>query len=399
MAITVGPTTTPIKAPASIDNLRFTNYTDGTKGAQVLEIDPVNRAITYGLTNAGGRAKLHSSTDGMLTGTLIKDFNVGVTNQSQELKGMRILPNGEAMVTIRNAYTKDDGGIFVSTGFKTNPATATWTRTLTYSNSGNYCTPFAWDVAPMGHVREGLVVVTEYGGQSVQGTTNIDAGSSRVWVSLDYGKTWRELFNLLKTYGTKNMHMHGVAYDQYTDNILMCFGDGYAGAPAVSGTMYSDDWMAETPTWKAIVPVQSAAAWQLTLMKPTPAGIVCGSDGGPDGIWFIARDGRGGYKFPEPVLTNIRGSWIGEMAYQSDPSRPSLMVFLNGQANADPVRVFLISARGDQIDEVYVDSQLAPKWGGTSYIVGPDRDGYVYWTATDGRSVRTLSRGVLNYSV
>ena len=87
------------------------------------------------------------------------------------------------------------------------------------------------------------------------------------------------------------------------------------------------------------------------------------------------------------------------MAYQSDPSRPSLMVFLNGQANADPVRVFLISARGDQIDEVYVDSQLAPKWGGTSYIVGPDRDGYVYWTATDGRSVRTLSRGVLNYSV
>ena len=65
MAITVRPTTTPIKAPASIDNLRFTNYTDGTKGAQVLEIDPVNRAITYGLTNAGGRAKLHSSTDGM----------------------------------------------------------------------------------------------------------------------------------------------------------------------------------------------------------------------------------------------------------------------------------------------------------------------------------------------
>ena len=399
MPITVRPTTTPIKAPASIDNLRFTNYTDVNKGALVLEVHPTKREKVYGYTNAGGKAKLFESTDGMLTGTLVKDFNVGVANVSQELKGMLFLPNGEAMVTIRNPYTQADGGIFVSTGFQANPLTATWARTLTYSNSGNYCLACSWDAAPAGHIREGLVVVTEYGGQSNQASTNVNNGASRVWVSLDYGQTWREIFNLLKTYGTKNQHMHGVAYDPYSDNILMCFGDGYAGAPAVSGTMYTDNWLDDTPTWKAIIPVKSAAAWQLTLMKATPAGIICGSDGGPDGIWFMARDSRGGYKFPEPIITNIRSSWIGSMAYQSDPSRPTLLVFSNGQSNADPVRVFMIAARGDQIDEVYCDTQLAPVWGGAWQIVGPDRDGYVYWTANDGRSVRTLARGTLNYAV
>ena len=399
MPITVRPTTTPITAPASIDNLRFTTYTDVNKGAAVLEVHPTTREKVYGYTNAGGKAKLFESTDGMLTGTLVKDFNVGVANVSQELKGMRFLPNGEAMVTLRNPYTQADGGIFVSTGFRANPLTATWARTLTYSNSGNYCPAFAWDAAPAGHIREGLVVVTEYGGQSNQATTNVNNGASRVWVSLDYGQTWREIFNLLKTYGTKNQHMHGVAYDPYSDNILMCFGDGYAGAPAVSGTMYTDNWLDDTPTWKAIIPVKSAAAWQLTLMKATPAGIICGSDGGPDGIWFMARDSRGGYKFPEPIITNMRGSWIGSMAYQSDPNRPTLMVFSNGQSNADPVRVFMIAARGDQIDEVYCDTQLAPVWGGAYQIVGPDRDGYVYWTANDGRSVRTLTRGTLSYAV
>ena len=397
MTITVRTTTTPIKAPASIDNLLFTTYTDDKKGSFVYEIDPVNRQNTLGILNAQSRARLYSSTDGMLTGTLIRDFNIGVADSAMEVMGVKFMPNGEALVTCRNNWSLT-GGIYVSQGWRTNPATATWTRTLTYSATGNFCQPYSWSVAPKGHVREGLVVVTEYGGQSTQGTTSVEGGASRVWVSLDYGKTWREIFNLLKTYGTKNQHMHGVAYDPWTDNILMCFGDGYAGAPAVSGALYSDDWLKPSPTWKPIIPVLSTAAWQVTLFHPTPAGVICGSDGGPDGVWFMARDPAGGYQFPKPVITNLNGSCIGTMVYAPDPNRPALMVYQNGQAETDPTRVLMISPRGDQIDEVYCDTQEAPKWGNALTICGPDRDGYVYWTANDGRSVRTLTRGVLNFS-
>lgn len=395
MPFTITPTTGPITPTAALTNPRYTLGTDNRRGSIVMEIDPTNRARTLGIVDAQGRGRLYASTDGMVSGnTLLRDFNVGVTNASQEVMGVRALPNGELLVSIRNAYSLD-GGLFLSTGYTANPTTATWARVLPWSNSGNYASTYGLDFAPAGHVREGLVVVTEYGGQSSAGT-NVDAGSSRVWVSTDYGRTWREIFNLLKTYGTKNHHMHGCAYDQYTDNILICWGDGYAGAPAVSAIAYSDTWLDATPTWKPIVGPASKADWQATLIKPMPAGVIIGSDGGPDGVWFMPRDPRGGYVLPRPVLTNPRGSCIATQAYQATPNSPVFMVWQNGQANADYVRVLMVHPRGDRIEEVYVDTvSIAPTWGACLSVVGPDARGYVYFTAQDGRSVRTAARTTL----
>ncbi len=394
MAFTVQATTAVITAPAALTAPRYTTGTDDTRGSFVLEIDPRDRSRTWGLVDARGRGKLHTSTDGMASGnTLVWDANAGVANGAQEIMHARFLPNGELAVSVRNQYS-GDGGMYVSTGLPGNPAGATWARTLTWSQPGNYASTYGLDAAPAGHIREGLVVVAEYGAQSVQGVTSPDAGASRVWVSTDYGRTWREVFNLLRTYGTKNQHMHGCAYDPWNDNLIVCFGDGYAGAPALSGILYAEDWQGPAAaTWRPIVAPASQADGQATLIKPLPGGVLVGSDGGPDGVWFLGRNPKGGYSPPRSVLMNPRGSCIATQAYQASPAHPTFLVFRNGQANPDYVRVFMVSPSGDRIDEVWCDTTApAPVWGGPLGVVGPDAAGHVFLTAEDSRSKRTLTR-------
>lgn len=400
MAFIVQPTTKPITPPATLTSPRFTLLASGNSGARVFDIDPVRREVTYGVlagaSTGTSTAQLVSSTDGMLTGTRIYDFAAATGQATIAISYARILPNGEMIVSLKDMYGSA-GGLYLSSGFPTDPKLATWRMTQAYSNTANYTPPYALDWAPKGHVREGLVVACEYGPQSVEGTTSVEKGASRAWVSLDYGKTWREVFNLLKTYGTRNMHMHGICYDAFTDRLVICFGDGYAGGAARSGILYSDDWMEAAPTWRPIVEPKPSATWQATLIRAFPSGLIVGSDGPPDGIWVIPRT-PGGYAPPVSVWINPRTSGIGQCLYQASPNQVGLIVFSNGESFTDPVRVLMVSPDGTSIDEVYIDTQLAPVWGGAYTVTGPDKFGYVYLTTNDGRSSATLTRLLLTYN-
>jgi hypothetical protein len=259
-------------------------------------------------------------------GTLLGSFGSTILNTSADsgvtwsgtlhvfpypIKGIRELDNGEILVATSPGGGAP-GGLYLSTGWPANHATATWTLVLTCQGGVSSFIHGGWGMSN----HDSIVVVSEYGNQAPTDKARY------VYLSKDYGATWTTIFDIGIVTG---VHVHGSAYDPWWGAIWVVNGDGSAGHT----TRISYDL---GQTWSIVSTVH-----QFTAIRPLPNCILFATDeGSPNGVWRIPRVTRA-----NPVL---------ELAYTLDASASQLYVatlmFRSRWTNDPPTLLSWIASGG-----------------------------------------------------
>ena len=184
----------------------------------------------------------------------------------------RLFPcaDGELLAVLGNTTKK-------SSGWSTDPATATWAVVLTLA-SGFSTTEFQVDSDETGQ----RFILGEY-------KSPPDGTSNKVRMSLDAGSTWSVVWDGNVTWPTDSAgtHLHGFCFDKYAGGAGRWWFT-YAHDPDSEGFYYSDN---DGATWTrtpyaADVPVGAPP----TVLLATPAGIVGGSDSLAAALYIVPRD-------------------------------------------------------------------------------------------------------------
>lgn len=200
--------------------------------------------------------KLYYSDDDGTTWVLVQE-----TGTVGGFRSIWARPDGEVIL-------HGSGNIWVSSGWATNPATATWTSKLTPTGTANF---LFWAI----DVYESRVIVSEYAMPRDD--------SKKVWISTDAGDTFTESLNLDILYPGQaaNYHWHGVCYDPWANRFWATFGD------ATGGAYYSDD---DGANWTLLS--SPAADIFFTTACASEHGVVFGSDSATrQGLWTVKRIG------------------------------------------------------------------------------------------------------------
>lgn len=325
---------------------------------------------------SSGSSTLHESRDDGATWSALTTFADG-----RAVAFVRELGNGELLVGAKAGANGAIASVFVSSGYPTAGAGATWSKVLDGSAWGVTFTS-AWSV----FVHDNIALVAEYGpkaGSAYQGK-DVPAGENAryLYLSTDYGRTWRTIFDLNEHAVTTNgMHLHGVAWDRWWDRIWVSWGDDE------NGFAYSDDLGA---TWSyAHLDRTVAGSWQDVGILPMRDCILFGSDIAPNGLHRINRSqGRHPERYTVEVAYAINDStqrtalcqgifWTGQ------PEHPALFAF---GSETNPGRsTVLATYDGYRITPVWVDDvELAPGKGMRS-IIGPTLRGRFIGRAQDDR--------------
>lgn len=362
-----GITPDPWQVP-SLSDIVITNKTSSTV---IYPRDmSADRLTVYGTVGA----TLRQSVDDGTTWTTIWTAPAGI-------EGFWLLPNGEAIASTKPGG--QPGKLYVSSGFKSNPSSATWTLVLETSRPDTYFhANWGLGMAPKGHVREGLVVVCDYGWHGQAGENG--STSHKVSLSLDYGRTWKTIWNLFERVRSAGQHIHGCAYDQWTDSIYVSYGDGMGSTGATNGVVSCNDFLSSSPTWENILgPV--TGDFQCTWIFPMEDCILFGGDGAPPGYYRLPRTGR--YSFASdksriPMAVNLGGGsdggFIGQKVYQHSPGLPILfgVEYNKNVANIPPT--LLVAEDSRHFAEVWADTTYgADSKYPLSHWVGPTARGKV----------------------
>ena len=268
--------------------------TDTITVGETVPIGVVN-GVLYG--REGAVLKSATSEDGPWT-------TVETFSGSESVTGIYATGDGEVLVSQRAS------GVWRSTGWASNPVTATWTKVLTTN-------------AP---VEQFSMRVDENSGQCAV-TTYISGGdmslSRYIWGSADRGLTWGVKYDKLAAYPTvtaSTSHMHHCSPDPYWDGALgQAAPDGDAANPRwwavwhktssdptdVSDpkriVMFTDNFTAATPTWTEYTTTDHHGV----VAMATPAGMVMDTDYGPVGLFLVSRAATAG-AMTRTILHRIR---------------------------------------------------------------------------------------------
>lgn len=195
----------------------------------------------------------------------------------------KILPTGDGEILALSG-----GALFKSQGFSTNPLTATWSMKLQKAQDTTAMfLKFGFDGF------DNKFAVTHYSAEK-------RADSRYVWLSTDYGETWDIVYdsNTFSPEHGPNSHIHALCYDKWYDRFY--FAEGHS---SIVGIYYSDD---DGQNWSLAVDEinGSRRSPAFTTMTATDFGIVCGTDGHPNGIWIMRRDVN-----PSTVNFEYAGAW------------------------------------------------------------------------------------------
>lgn len=153
-------------------------------------------------------ATINASIDGGANWSLLH-------TASTNLSGIRQLANGELLISTR-ATGGTPGSLYLSTGYPTLGAGATWAKVLDAGQGGIGGSSYfdgLWGMSVSGS----NIVVCEYGLQ------NPGDQARRVYLSTNSGADWSLI---LDVGNAANLHTHGCAYDPVWDAIWVCTGDG-----------------------------------------------------------------------------------------------------------------------------------------------------------------------------
>jgi hypothetical protein len=270
--------------------------------------------------------------------------------------GINTLDNGELVVFCGQG---DAGQVWVSSGWATNKATATFTKTLDFvgspAESSYGAHPSNWSSSSFGP----KVVTAEYGPKL--GTADM---ARYVYRSNDYAQTWETIFDLAEmrpTGGSVNAHLHGVAYDPWWDAIWVIGGDD-----SQRGQWVSFD---DGATWNEFL---QGTSLQFTTVAPMRDCILLASDIAADGIYRIPRRSRKDLQVE--YAFSVAGSGInivGTGWYQNQwmQDAPMLIAANAAGGGSDPGRAFA-TYDGYEFVEFYTDT-LTYADRGAKIFVGP----------------------------
>ena len=203
-------------------------------------------------------------------------IDVGSAINGTLIQSIRILDDGELLVGT-SKYKTDNikSKLFKSKGYSVSDPSKTTFYEVLEMNSGdaNFNNPWCLDKY------YNIILASEYGGHYL-------TGARYVYLSTDYGKTWRTIFDQSQMASTvdgapsytTDAHVHTCHYDRYRDRIWVCVGDQDNTA-----TYYSDDM---GKTWEIIKGYTGKGTMQYTGITSYPEGVFFGSDRAPDGVYF-----------------------------------------------------------------------------------------------------------------
>lgn len=369
--------------------LQNVTYTDRGTQYRAVGLIPADRSL-LGVDLTNGR--LVNSTDDGVTWTTYCNFVFTGTNLSGST--VHWLPSGEVAIGTNKVNTGSPGAsAWVSSGWATNPTTATFTKTLQLPDGLN----FAYHGFG-GH--RNILLASEYGNSWSQTAPN----SRYVYRSDDGGATWRTVFDFGSTVLVgdggpvgvvgANVHLHGCAYDPWFDRMWLLWGD----APASSrGGAYSDDGGG---TWNRVASAPELYAttgqWQCLAPLAAESGLLTLPDSVPD---VVGRIGRRGWRettdfgaahvvVPDnsPTVPLFRGAgWFNPKV----PGAPILGVLV-GTGSTSPGALVTVEDGGRTFRTAFVDPAVVG--GGANSVgfeaaFGPTNTGkYVITSAYTGRN-------------
>lgn len=303
-----------------------------------------------------------------------------VTFPGRSMEAVFPLDTGELLIT-GNDGASGLRKVWVTDGvLSSNPG---WTDVMTARVGGIKFTS-SWSISVHGPI----VLINEYGpkaGAAWPGYGNgepvADGDNARyTYLSLDYGKTWKQIFDLNKYLREdrgldrlSGQHLHGVLWDPYWDRIWVTFGDD------TDGIVYSDDLGAtwSTAVWSSV----SSSATQAVGMIAMPQCVLLGSDNfAPTTVYRINRSE--GKKHQGLYALDSAWEWEGEGKHllqgrariaRSGDDAPALFAFCAEGVSAPSVLVGTLDGYG--FSELWVDDEVAGAGMGLRTIVGPTLDG------------------------
>ncbi|HEY9470065.1 MAG TPA: hypothetical protein VIQ76_10685 [Propionibacteriaceae bacterium] len=314
------------------------------------------------------------------------------TFSGQSTESVTPLANGELLVSTTDG--KNQRRMYVSSGYPSLKAGATWTQVLSGSSVYVKFTS-AWSIS----THENIVVVNEYGpkaGETWAGSVSpIPEGKNAryTYLSLDYGKTWRTIFDLnahLSALGrtTNGQHLHGVAWDPWWDRIWISFGDNYGGK-ASNGILYSDDLGA---SWKTAHFYSGPAPYsQVVGIVPMPGCILFAGDMEPSGIMRIDRSQGKDRSTPYQLATaydhpDTNMKHLGQaISYTNRVGDDPVALFGFGAEGTTAPSFILATFDGYNIRKVWQDSSPQAAGYGIRNIVGPTLRGNMIVASNDQR--------------
>lgn len=366
---TGGDFSTPVRAALTT---MTTTETTKSAGSIVVALSP-DRTKGYNCYST----TLRETSDEGATWTDLKAFS-GMSTEY-----VTALGNGELLVSATDGAKNRH--VFVSDGYPTLGAGAAWPEK--FVGSSKYV---KFGMFGSVHTYKNIVLVNEYGPKSgyvwdaADGTVIASGANARYTrMSLDYGKTWRTIFDLNTFTASKGLsgdgqHLHGVAWDQYWDRIWITFGDNLGGAGS-NGVLYSDDL---GDTWQEAHFYNSAGATtQVVGIQPMPKCILFAGDMEPSGLMRINRsEGK-----------QRTGHYTYEVAYDFDPAKGTHLCQQHVRADRagdDGVAFFGFSSEGSSapsilvatldgytVTTVYEDAVFQPSGSGIRNVAGPTLKG------------------------
>lgn len=274
-----------------VDRLGIKQSSRGAMGVWQPSLTPTNQSLIvteYTKDRVVGFNGSHSG--GVLKET--RDDGVSWTDLHTfpaSFGSVQVLDNGELIATTNTDPAPRD--LWLSSGYGKG-GEVTWTKVL--SASGPYITFIkAWSFSNY----KNILLVNEYGPKqgALWNGQNVTQNARFTYMSLDYGKTWKTIFDLntylTGTQGKANVnhqHLHGVAWDPYWDRIWLTFGDNMGGLGS-TGILYSDNLGETWQTARFYSGPSVTPSNQDVGIVPMPNAILFATDSWPNGIQRINR--------------------------------------------------------------------------------------------------------------
>lgn len=345
-------------------------------------ITEMSKDRVRGWNSSDPSGNLKETTDGGETWTTIKQFPAPTT-------WVKSLDNGELLVSV--GKNEDARQIYLSQGYGT-PGVS-WSNVLTFSAPYVFSAK-GWSL----DTHKNIVLLAEYGPKTPtwNGVDVVDP-ARYVYLSLDYGRTWKKIFDLIayvKTQGVAEpiaQHVHGVAWDKYWDRIWVTFGD------RTNGTVFSDDL---GKTWNtAFFGPEDQSPFQVTSIVPMPDCVLFGTDTAPNGVQRISR-----------AAGKNAGPYTIEQAFTIDGDDGKTRTHLSQakmvceRADGVPVAVFgfgsetnpapsfiVATTDGKNFSLLWKDDVSQPAGRGVRSIVGPTLSGELIVASDDARETNMWS--------
>lgn len=238
---------------------------------------------------------------------------------------------------------------------------------------------------------QNIVLLNEYGGKVGEGAA-VGENARYTYMSLDYGKTWKTIFDLNAYAETDKVHPHGICYDPYWQRIWYTHGDGS------DAILYSDD-LGDTWSYAHHVTTYNSGT-QVVGIKAMPTCLLFGSDDIPNGILRIDRaEGKhtvdGKYKVQVAYKINnetVNRTHLCHAITQAKhyPNAPVLFGF-GSESNPAP-SIIIATYDGWTFSRLWEDSISQPKGRGIRGVVGVTVKNEVIAISNDERVVGKWSQ-------